>query len=183
MSTYGRIIIIFFNCTDLASLCSSVSCTLLCLSRSFLLLNFSLLSITVHVLVSLLHLEFLNDFSINCGVFPISSGLFCVCNIRTISYYQCGTFRLLQDFSVHVTYEPFLLCTSMGLSGYFRSFLCTKCTNHFFYYLYTSVDFFVYKTYEQFLLTSVVSCRKFLGTRRTNHFYRSYWGSLRLAPP
>ena len=124
---------------------SSVSCALLCLSCLFLL-NFSLLSITVHVLVSLLRLEFSNNFSINCGVsqflldffvyvmyesfllsvwgFPVTSGLLCARNVRTISTNQCGAFRFLLDFSVHITYEQFLL-TSVGLSGFFQTFLST----------------------------------------------------------
>jgi len=154
-STYGRIIIVFFLIALTLLLFVHQFLTLLCLSRSFL--NLSLLSITVHMHVSLLRLELLNDFSINCGVFP----------------------DFFWNFFVYVMYEPFLLpvwgflvisglisarnirtisTTSVGLSGYFRTFLCTKHAKHFYYQCGAFrflPDFFVYKTYKQFLLTSV----------------------------
>jgi len=50
-------------------------------------------------------------FLLPAWAFPVTSGLFCARNVRTIS------------------------TTSLGLSSYFRTFffLCTKHTNHFYY--------------------------------------------------
>jgi len=130
----------FLNCTDLASLCSSVSCSVLCLLLLLLLLNFSLLSITVHMLISLLRLEFSNDFNINCGVsrflldfffvylmyvsfllpawgFLVTSGFFCVQNVQTISTTSVGLSGFFRTFFAYETYEQFLL-TSVGFSGF-----------------------------------------------------------------
>jgi len=144
-----------FNCTDPSSLCSSVSCALLCLSRSFL--NLSLLFITVYVLVSLLCLEFSNNFSINCGVFWFLLDIFVYGNVWIIPTNSLGiSGYVFQDFSVHEKYEPF--CYQCGAFRLFQNFSVHETYEPFYYQcgaFWFLLDFFVYETYKQFLLTSV----------------------------
>ena len=98
----------------------------LSLSRFLLLLNLSSLSVCVR---ALLCTRGSSGTTTNCGDFPICIGNFCARDVRTISTSKCGAFRFLLGIFVHAMYVPFQLL-SVGLSGFFREFSCTRRTYH-----------------------------------------------------